>query len=57
LIDGRQDSRHTQAYRTDKGVSLSFGIASATAAEHLTLGKQLGMHLQPDDGLKVHSPC
>jgi hypothetical protein len=36
------------------GVRGVTGIVSTAAAEHLTLGHQLGVHLKPNDSLKIH---
>ena len=53
-VDCRQYAGHTQADGADVCIGWGVGIIRAAGAEHLALGQQLSMHLQPDDNLVVH---
>ena len=53
-VDRRENTRHAHAYGADVGVGWGVRIGRGTAAEHLALGQELGVDLQPDDGFIGH---
>ena len=50
LVQHRQRAREPQAHRADVGVRLGAELVGATA-EQLRHGRELAVHLEPDDGL------
>ena len=55
FVDGGQDAGQAQADGADITVGRGAGIGGAAAAEHLALRVELGVHLQPDNGLVFHA--
>ena len=47
-IDDGQRARQGQAHGADHGVGFALHVLRGAVAEHLALGEQLRVHLQPD---------